>query len=108
MILDFTKKNCVLVRKDVFDPKFGRDDSWFFYRLKQALQAMKKDCIKKLAYKDGHLVDDDMPYIRERKKRWYIYDPLYSVRSVAEDFDKGDIIMLTLVDDKGVFHEATA
>lgn len=105
MLIDLTTKHCVIVRKEVTDPKFGKDESWFFYKLKQALQKMGKDCIKKLAYKDGHLVDDSMIYIRDRKKRWYIFDPLYSVRIVSEEFDKGDEVVLTLVDDERIFHE---
>jgi len=49
--------------------------------------------IKKLAYKDGHLVSDTMYYLRERKNKFYIYDPEHSIRFAYQDYNNGKLIL---------------
>ena len=94
MLIDLTNKSYLVVRKEVTDPKFGKRESTFFYHLCKALKAQGYDCIKKLAYKDGHLVDDDMYYIRDRKNRWCVWDESHALRLVSQDFDKEGIVKL--------------
>lgn len=88
--------NHLHVERDLADPKFGKDESWFYYRLKQHLQKLGYDCIKKLAWKDGNLVDDHMYYIRDRKNKWYIYDNEYACRLISQQFDKEGVVVLTM------------
>ena len=93
MLLEF-RKNCIVVRKEVTDRKYGRKESQLYYDIKKVLIAKGYDCIKKLAWKDGHLVDDNMYYLRDRKKRWSLSDALYSVRFLTEGFDNGEDVYL--------------
>lgn len=95
MLLEFAK-GYVTVRKETTDVKKLRTESAFLYALKNALRDKGFDVVKKLAYKDGHLVDDYLYYIRDRKKRWYIFDALHAVRNCAEVFDRGDEVVLAL------------
>lgn len=95
MIVSFNAQMTRLtVEREASDPKFGKDESWFYYRVKRALKRKGYNCIKKLAYKDGNLVDDKMYYIRERKGNWMIYDGDYALRLVTEPFDKGGSVTL--------------
>ena len=90
------RKHTIVVRNEVNDPAFGKDDSRFLYHVKKALLRLGYDCIKKRAWKDGHLVDDSMQYIRDRKKRWFVHDAEYSIRSSAEEFDLGGVVYLRI------------
>lgn len=95
MQVEFNENNTRLyILRDSGDPKFGKDESWFYYRVKQALQKQGYDCIKKLAYKDGNLVDNYLYYIRDRKSRWYIYDNKHALRLVSTQFDEEGITVL--------------
>lgn len=85
----------IVVEREVTDPKFGRDESWFYYRLAKELKAKGCDVVKKLAYKDGHLVDDYMYYLRERKGAWCVYDQQHALRSASLDFDRTGRVELT-------------
>lgn len=87
MLLDFSVPGRLVVRKEVTDPRFSNDDSWFLHRVKKALIAKGYYAIKKLAWKDGNLVDDHMHYVRDRKNKWFVYDSHYALRSIAHEFD---------------------
>lgn len=99
MLLDI-RSNSVRVLREVTDPKFGKDESWFFYRLSKALKAKGIDCIKKLAYKDGHLVDDNQYYVRDRNGRWMLYDNAHAIRCVSSEFDSTGEVVLTLASEE--------
>lgn len=86
----------IIVSKDVTDRRYYKDDSHLMYAIKKELQKKGYDCIKKLAYKDGHLVDNHMHYIRDRKYRWFLFDSEYAVRSMAMAFDSGEEVKLLL------------
>lgn len=87
----------VAVLRDISDPLFHGDDSRFLYHVKKSLVRLGYDCIKKKAWKDGHLVDNEMYYIRSRDRVWYLYDPRHAERSCARDFDNDRTIILSLV-----------
>lgn len=91
------RKHTIVVRNEINDPAFGKDDSRFLYHVKKALIRLGYDCIKKRAWRDGHLVDDYMQYIRDRKKRWFVYDPGRDARSIAEIFDRDGKATLFIV-----------
>ena len=59
-------------------------ESQFYHDLKVVLQGMGHDVIKKLMYKDGHLVDDNQIYLRDRKWKYCIYDGEYATRFAHE------------------------
>lgn len=82
---------CVLV--DTQGQKFY-SESLLWYKIKQALQAQGLDVIKKLMYKDGHLVSDTEYYIRDRKQTWYIRDIYYDIRPMTEVVNAGNTLRL--------------
>lgn len=94
MLIDLTTPNKLVVRREVTDTIRFKNESHFLHHLKKALQARGNDCIKKLAWKDGHLVDDYMYYIRERKFGWYVYDGDHQIRSCAAVFMKDGEVTL--------------
>ncbi len=96
MNLEFSSHGILRIFRDSADPKFGTDDSWFLYRVKKTLQEYGYDCIKKLAWKDGHLVSEDMHYVRDRKGRWYVYDNDHAIRSIAKKFDTDGIVSIRI------------
>ena len=89
-------KHTVTVRREVGDPVFRSSDSRLLYHVKKSLIRLGYDCIKKRAWKDGHLVDDDMQYIRDRKGRWFIHDVSYAIRSSAAEFDRNGELSLRI------------
>lgn len=108
MLIERVGRAGLVVRKEVTDPKFGKDESWFFHRLKVRILATGRDCIKKLAHKDGNLVDDNMYYVRERKGRWCIFDPQHAVRMASSDFDEKGEVSLVIGGDAEVFGETAS
>lgn len=88
MQIDLSKPRKIVVRREIFDTMRFRDDSHFLYHVKKALQDRGNDCIKKLAWKDGNLVDNHMHYIRERRFGYIVWDANYAIRSCAEVFNK--------------------
>lgn len=85
------------VLREVGDPVFYNDESRLLYHIKNELRRHGYDCIKKLAYKDGNLVDNSLHYIRDRRKNtWCIFDDMYQVRNLASDFTKTGIVTLTV------------
>lgn len=72
MKVDFSKRNEDFAKLFITpdNPKeqyYG--ESAFYYALKKKLIEMGYDVIKKLMWKDGHMVDDNQYYIRSRSRR---------------------------------------
>lgn len=84
-------------------------DSQLFYRIKEMLNAIamyksyfKSPLIKKLMYKDGHMVSDTQYYLRSKKptspeKTYFmIYDTHYQVRNLYQDYNNNESVMLEI------------
>lgn len=83
---------CVIAR-EAGDKKFY-NESVFMHHVKLALIKQGYDVIKKLMYKDGHMVDDHDYYIRDRKGRFGIYDTESAVRPMYEPFnERGEVVL---------------
>lgn len=86
---------CVVDREDT-DPKFY-SESTLLHHVKLALLKQGFDVIKKLAWKDGNLVGDDLHWIRVRNPKdpnWFaVYDGQYCVRKSTDDFNKGQLLL---------------
>lgn len=71
--------------------EWGTAESRLLYHVKNKLNAQGHDLIKKRAWKDGHLVDDHMLYLRSRHVKntpyMYIYNPSTSY-DAGEEFNK--------------------
>jgi hypothetical protein len=86
--------NKITVYRESSDRKYGKRESQFYYDLKKAIsEKFGVDVVKKLAHKDGHLVDDNQYYIRHRKGEWCIYYEDHALRYVTEDFDAGKVTL---------------
>lgn len=86
-----------------------KNESAFWYALKKLLIDAGYDVIKKLMFKDGHMVDDHIYYIRSRnikkKDSFMIHDSAYAIRDVAEDWNRlppGEVMSLDLLHDLSV------
>jgi hypothetical protein len=90
------RDHTVVLRREVTDKKYYNNESLFLYRAKQALVRLGYDCIKKRAWKDGHLVDDTLMCIRDRKRRWMLYDSQHAIRNLAENFDSLGEVSLSI------------
>ena len=90
----------------VSDPTPDRfySESAFWHALKKALnnghtfRGEKLDLIKKLMWKDGHLVDDHEYYLRDRKGRYCIFDRDYNIRDLAKEFNRAMYVSLAIHD----------
>jgi len=90
-----------------------RKESTFYHKLKKELQRLlphklerRVDLIKKLMYKDGHMVDQFQYYIRERVRGkgkaqpsiLAFYDTKYALRQIQTEFNAGEKVKLSVVD----------
>ena len=89
------KIHSVQIIKEQDDPKLY-SDSLLLYRIKQKLNTMGYDFIKKLMWKDGHLVDDHQHYLRERKGEYpmMIYWGNWAICDACEDYNKGSVDLI--------------
>ena len=95
----------VLVQRERGDPRLPA--TWagehrLLHMLKRTLNAAGWDVIKKRMSKDGHLTDDERPYLRSRVVRKgrpvvAIHHGDYMLRSAAEDFSRGEYVRLDVV-----------
>jgi hypothetical protein len=93
----------VTVTKEKGDPYFkssgwGLAESTFLYHVKKKLIGAGYDCIKKRMWKDGHLVDDNQQYIRDRKGEWCIYNDGWQVFDAGERFNQTGVVILRFED----------
>jgi hypothetical protein len=98
------EKGLLTVTREPDDPKFyggtwGSKDSHFMHWLKTQLNAkFGYDLIKKLAYKDGHMVSEDVHYLRAKNKNStkleFFFDGNYQIRSIADDWNTEGTVYL--------------
>lgn len=91
----------LIVTREEGDKKYhgivnAKGEHNLFYAIKNELNKQGYDLIKKLMWKDGHLVDDMQPYLRTRKKGAgkadiYISSDFWALRGANEDFNKGEV-----------------
>lgn len=84
--LDFQNRLCRVVRQD--GDKY-MNESRLLYHVKQTLQKRGFDVIKKLAWKDGNMVSDNMHWIRTRKydeNFFAIYNDRYQIVDAGQEF----------------------
>jgi hypothetical protein len=84
-------RNAVVVERGA-SPKIY-SESALMHKVKLELLAQGYDVIKKLMWKDGHLVDEWQHYIRERNYEWAIYDAEWVIRRTYVDFNAGNLVL---------------
>jgi hypothetical protein len=71
--------------------KAVKNESGLLHSLKGKLNSMGFDLIKKLAYKDGHMVSEYVHYLRARAgtktPQISIFDYMYNIRDCAKGFN---------------------
>ena len=84
------RKSYCTIWRDPNEQRVG-DESQLLYQLKLMLNQRGYDFVKKLMWKDGHLVSDTQHYLRRRRPKpgriRAIYDHLYAVRNSAQDYN---------------------
>lgn len=104
MLININRVNhIVTVEKQEGDPYFKHTDwalaeSTFLYHVKKQLQNAGYDCIKKRMWKDGHLVDEQQQYIRDRKGEWCIYNHLWAMLDAGIEFNERGTVYLRYED----------
>lgn len=90
--LDLTRASgTVTIHREPSDPRY-RTEHTLLYHVRNVLRAQGHDVIKRRMSADGHLMGDDtLPYLRERRGRWAIYDQSWQIRAMHEAFNAGAV-----------------
>jgi len=81
--------------KAFYGIKNAAGESKLLYAIKQKLNSMGFDLIKKRMWKDGHLFNEMQQYLRTRKptgdpnKDVMIYNGMWNIRGAEEDYNRG-------------------
>lgn len=95
MIVELTPTACIVTREHS-DPGFGTESTLLHY-VKLELIKQGHDVVKRRMHKDGHMMGDDTTqYIRERGGAFYVYDHLWAVRSLIDDWNADRVIKLSV------------
>lgn len=88
----------VIVSK-THDKERFKNESAFWFALKLWLNINeKRDLVKRVMSKDGHMVGGDgYPYyLRDRKWRYCVMDNYYAIRDLAKEFNSAGTVRLLL------------
>jgi len=109
MKVELKQEACIITKEEGDKPiktsrgGWGSPESGFLYLIKKELIKQGYDVIKKLMWKDGHLVSDYDHYIRTRKVKgpnsFAIWDGNHAIRSCAEDYKRDGMVILNLIRD---------
>lgn len=108
------KEHRCIVTKEPGDPRFSgvvnaAGESRLLHHIKNILNKRGYDLIKKRMWKDGHLVDDMMQYLRARKpsgdtsKDIYIYNSNWNVEGAEAALNRDGKVALTV--ERNVFNK---
>ena len=98
------KSHQVIVEREPGDPKFygvrnAAGESRLLYHIKQRLNNLGYDIIKKRMWKDGHLVDDLQQYLRTRKPTGnpsqdiVIWNPCWAIHGAEHWYNIGSVTL---------------
>jgi hypothetical protein len=92
----------LIVRREASDPKYYRE-SLFMYHLKVCInRRFGFRCIKKLAWKDGHLVDNWLYYIRPPDHSFYVWYGYSNINTAVSQFNNHGEVSLCWQDNSEV------
>lgn len=89
----------VIVTRDPGDPRISNESN-LWYKIRNVLLKKGEDVIKKRMWKDGHMVDDNIFWVRSRKYKpgsYGIYDPDYAVRNMMEEYNYEGRVTLSII-----------
>jgi len=90
MRVALTENNCTVIREP--GDKKIYNESQLLHHVKLELIKQGYDVIKKLMWKDGHMVSDTCHYIRSMNGNIIIWDSQYAIRNAATDYNEGCVI----------------
>ena len=73
-----------------------KSESHLLYRIQQELKQQGYNVVKRLMWKDGHLVSDTQHYIRARGGEWAIVDSFYTIQNSAVYYRDNGIMEFTI------------
>ena len=86
-------KDKVKIFRTKDDPKYYKETT-LWHAIKKELLERGDDVIKKLMYKDGHMVDEHEYYIRDRKWKYCYRHINFHKRFLWDKFNKeGEVIL---------------
>jgi len=98
---------CV-VKREVGDPKCtgvknAKGESRLLYHVQKALKKQGYDFVKKRMWKDGHMVDDEQQYLRERnpninKRCLAIWNGSWAIAGAEEQFNREGFTTFNVTD----------
>jgi len=90
MKVELSNSGCKVTRGAIDQKLYS--ESHLLHLVKKELIRQGYDVIKKLMWKDGHLVGDTQHYIRERKGKFAIWFGSYAIRTSYEDYNEGEVV----------------
>ena len=76
---------------------WGTAESQLLYHVKKVLATRGYDLVKRRTQADGHLFGDERTvYLRDRRRRFCIFDGYYAIRDAAEAFNAGEEVVLSI------------
>lgn len=94
MKIEFNKTAVIVTSGAGDKPIYGESALW--HKIKLALKSFGLDVIKRGMTKDGHMVANNVYYIRERKGKFSIHDSQYAIRDMAYDYRNEGKVILSL------------
>ena len=74
---------------------WGSAESQLWGWIRDALRARGHDVVRRRMQSDGHMYGDErLPYIRDRRWAFFVYDGHYAVRSIVDDFAGGGVRLM--------------
>jgi hypothetical protein len=100
MKVELKSHSCVVTREA--GDKRLKNESALLHHVKLALIAQGFDVIKKLMWKDGHMVSEYQHYIRTRRARVgteaiAIFSNFFALRDASEDFNTDGKVTLSVM-----------
>lgn len=98
MKVELTNNLCIVTRED--GDKRPKNESHLLHMVKTELNKQGHDLIKKLMWKDGHMVADTQHYLRSRNRQGHniaIYDGNYQIFDSCKMYNEDGIFKFNLV-----------
>lgn len=103
MLVDFDFENVSIDRTIGDGLRFrrggrgGSAESQLLHHVKMVLRGRGIDVLKKRMYQDGHLVDDTVQCVRDRKGTFVIFNPSYNEMDAGRSFNANGHVTLRMV-----------
>lgn len=94
MKIEQLKNGNLKIIKTKTDKRFYSESALMHAIKKEANKQLGLDLIKKLGYKDGHLIDDHQYILRDRKSKYLFFHTDYAIRFLQTEFNEGECYLI--------------